>query len=646
MVRTPGNRPLRPGAPHAGATPSITPIGDILTRAVAEHRAGRINQAEALYRAALAREPANPDVLHLLGVALHQRSRSAEAVDMIGRAVALAPNVPIYRNNMGAALRALGRVSEALIHYRKAVELAPNYVEALVNLGNSLESAGQTEEAATQYRRALALDPNHVEAHTGLGGALLKLEQTLLALRHLARAVELEPRSGMAHSNLGAGYLKDGKRAEAEANFRRAVALAPDLAEAHFNLGALLHDEERSAEAYPALERAVALDPRHALGLNTLGLVMEDLGRLDRAAEIYRRAIAVDPGFALAHNNLGNVFKNEGRRADAIAAYTQAIEADPSYADAISNRSLARLTLGQFEDGWRDYEARDSVRSLLARLWRQPIPDNLSAMRVFVLRDQGLGDEIFFLRFVPQLKSRGAWIAYLADRKIASLTARLPFIDEVHVADQEPGEIAMTLSLADLPWLLGMKSAAEIPPAVQIPPEPERLAKMRGRLASFGPPPYAGVTWRAGLQKRNSLSKLAPLAGIGRALRPIDCRVIAVQRLPAAGEIETLSAAIDAPVHDATALNDDLEDMLALLAVLDDYIAVSNTNVHLRASAGRASRVLVPNPPDFRWMAEGSESPWFPGTPLYRGTVTGEWRPALERLATDLARALPPRRSQ
>ncbi|MCH8316439.1 MAG: hypothetical protein IIA64_10735 [Planctomycetes bacterium] len=199
-----------------------------------------------------------------------------------------------------------------------------------------------------------------------------------------------------------------------------------------------------------------------------------------------------------------------------------------------------------------------------------------------MLGDQGLGDEIFFLRFAAQLKARGVSIIYRCNSKIADMVARNSFIDRLAGSDDDPGSFDGVLSAGDLPYLLGMADAREIPPSVEIPVLPDRLAEMRARLTRLGPPPYIGVTWRAGIQGLSNISKIAPLERLAAVLRPIDGTIVAVQRNPAAGEIETFAKALGRTAHDFTALNDDLEGMLALVDLLDDYVCVCNTNFHLR----------------------------------------------------------------
>jgi hypothetical protein len=182
-----------------------------------------------------------------------------------------------------------------------------------------------------------------------------------------------------------------------------------------------------------------------------------------------------------------------------------------------------------------------------------------------------------------------------------------------------------------------------IPPPLPLTPLPERVAEMRERLASAGPPPYLGLTWRGGTPPREqrmvvwALYKEIGIAPLAAALRKCAGTFIALQRKPAASEIDTLSQALGRTAHDFTDLNEDLEGMLALLTLLDEYIGVSNTNVHLRASAGRTVRVLVPCQPDWRWMHSGRTSLWFPGSTVYRQSPRGDWRAALAALEQDLA---------
>jgi hypothetical protein len=221
------------------------------------------------------------------------------------------------------------------------------------------------------------------------------------------------------------------------------------------------------------------------------------------------------------------------------------------------------------------------------------------------------------------------------------MLARLEGIDRIVASGEAVEAVNFTFSVGDLPLLLGMDDVSKISPPLALSTLPQRLEALRERLTALGSPPYLGVTWRAGIKDRRKLYKETPLPRLAKTLRGLPGTVLILQRHPQPGEVEAFSQALGREAHDLSALNEDLEDMLALLSVVDEYVGVSNTNMHLRAGVGRTARVLVPHPPEWRWMAEGEESPWFKGFAVYRQGVDRGWEAAFGRLAQDLLRAFP-----
>ena len=408
---------------------------------------------------------------------------------------------------------------------------------------------------------------------------------------------------------------------------------------------ALIERPETIRPPIQNLHEALAIDPSRYANHRSLAVILRDLGeRVEGLAHI-EAALVLAPNNDVVHFEHGLFLSELGRFAQAHSAFARSIEINPDNADAHFGRGLVNLLQGNFAVGWEGYLARESLRSTQRRnslaataagFDRTPLPTDLCGHRILIVGDQGLGDELFFLRYAPELKARGAWIACCPDPRLAKLLSRTTLFDMIFTGDDRIGRHAK-VAVGDLPYLLGSAGAPLTPPSIRIPAIERRVQEMRDRLAACGSPPYVGVTWRAGTQGRErSISKEAPLVGMAQAMRGLPATLVALQRNPGDREVETFERTAGCTLHDFTSLNIDLEAMLALLSLLDDYVCVSNTNVHLRACQGRTCRVLVPHPPEFRWMAEGTESPWFPEGRLYRQTAGGDWLPALSTLRRDL----------
>ena len=232
--------------------------------ALQHHQAGRLAEAEAIYRQILAQEPNHADTLHLLGVIAQQAGRSDLAVELIRKAITLIPTNPVCHYNLGKALRKLGRLNEATAAYRRAIQLKPDMPDAHNNLGCALKDQGQFDEAIAAYRRALQLKPDYVEAHSNFGAALAgqgRLDEAIAACR---RALQFKPDYAEAHNNLGNVLKERGQFDEAIAAFRMAIRLRPDYAEPHSNLGNAFKEQARLDEAMESYRRAMMLKPDDA----------------------------------------------------------------------------------------------------------------------------------------------------------------------------------------------------------------------------------------------------------------------------------------------------------------------------------------------------------------------------------------------
>jgi tetratricopeptide (TPR) repeat protein len=311
------------------------------------HRAGRLSEAEELYRQILVVDPNHADGLHLLGVIAHETGHDEAAVDLIGRAITRNSRVADFHCNIGAALQALGRLNEAKTHYRQAIRLNPKHAESYNNFGNALREQGKLDEAQRQFRRALSLRPGFADAHYNLGNALLDLGRTEEAIRHYQQAVELKPQFAKAHYNLGHALRGQGKLAEAAACYRQTLALEPTWAEAHRKLAALLRELDRPADAEACFRRAHENDPHTIDGLQEWAEILDQLGRDHEALQVRQDLCQLAPQQAKHWFELGLALQKAYRAADARDAYLRAQELDPNYPHLRNNLAASYIDLEQ-----------------------------------------------------------------------------------------------------------------------------------------------------------------------------------------------------------------------------------------------------------------------------------------------------------
>ncbi len=626
-------------------------VQDLIEQGLLEHRSGRFKEAKTIYEQVLALQPQHPDALHLAGVAALQGGDAEQAVKWIQLAIEVQPQNPGFHANLAQAYLALRRVADADAAFRRAAALNPREPQFAVGAANCLAMLGRLAEAERELRAVADRHPGYALAWFNLGNAVQEQGRHPEAADLYRRAIALEPALANAHTNLGRSLHLLERFEEAEQAFRRGLALQPDAAVGYRNLASVLTDRGRFTEAAAVCEQGIARS-HDAMELHLLlGSAFTHQGKILSALATFRTAAHLAPDDARAAGAYGGALHQAGHHVEGMEWLERALALQPESPDIRHAIAGARLSVGDLQAGWLQYESRPARQRRLADasgpLPVRELPGSLTGKKVGLLREQGLGDELFFLRFAAALKSRGAEITYRAHPKIASMLDRVPVLGRVIAANYPLPAVDFQLLIGDLPHSLGEN---DYPPPLAVAPLPDKLGSLKQRLAALGSPPYLGLTWRAGTapEKQHGTTwvqiKEIPLEMLGAAVRGLNGTLVALQSNPEPGEVERLAELAGQPVHDLTALNDDLEAMLATLALIDDYAGVSNTNMHLRAAAGRTARVLVPQPPEWRWMAAGDESPWFPGFRIYRQDSDGDWSAAFSRLARDLMAECGPRK--
>jgi len=325
----------------------------IFTEAVSHHQAGRLAEAERLYRAAIAIDPGHFRSLYYLGIVALQTGRHQLAVDSMTRALAQNDGVAEVHYNLAVALQGLQRIADAAAHYETATRLKPDYADAHTNLGNMRMELGRYPEALADYERAVALQGPSPYSQYNIANVLVRLERPT----------------------------------EAEAYYRAAIASKPDFAEAHNNFGSFLKDRERLDEAEAAYVHALALRPDYPDAHNNIGSVMAARGATDAAIPHYRHAVRLNPRFVQAHGNLGIALMRSGHIDAAVAEFQQALNLDPGNLDATHNLARGLFQLGEVGPavvalkGALDRDGNAETKSLFTRYIRGLPVDQLETVR-------------------------------------------------------------------------------------------------------------------------------------------------------------------------------------------------------------------------------------------------------------------------
>ncbi len=423
-----------------GAAPGLA-LEQVLANAVALHQAGKLAEAEALYRRALAAAPAQPDALHFLGVLLHQKGDGDAAIPYLERSIRIRPDSAEFHSNLGSVLQGRRQLREAAAHYRAALDLRPDYPEALNNLGSVLLLLGEPAEAADHISAALKQRPDYAEAHNNLGNTAMELGKPGEAMASYGMALELSPLHPEAHTNIGNVLKQEGRLEDAEAAHRKALELDPRYAEAHNNLAVLLRETHRLPEAEAACRKGLEIDPLFVEAHGNLGNILLDRGRHTDATVAYREALKLEPDNADIHCNMGNALRAQGWVDGAIASYRRALELDPGHAGSYDGLGIALIGQNKFGEAVAAHRKAVELEPDYAEGYGN-LANALSAVRSWSADPDELEEIAAYYRKALELNPdavgcHGNFLFFMAcDRRytMADIVAEARRWDELHAA--------------------------------------------------------------------------------------------------------------------------------------------------------------------------------------------------------------------
>ncbi len=580
-----------------------------LEKADAYLLSGRIDDAETEYLMVLQTNPTHHQALYSLGTIAYRRGNVKAAINLVNQAIDSRGKLPKFHNTLGLLLEETGEIDLALQSYEKALSIKPDYAEALHNLAIIFLTRGDFTTAADYAKKALTAAPDFALAYNTIGFCRQQL-----------------------------GHLRD-----AAVCYQKAIELKPDYAEAYNHLGVLLCDQSNYIEAVDAFQKAIAIDPDYAELYNNMAIAKKGLCAFDEAIENYRKAAELDPAFFQAFNNLANSLRDKGLCNEAIENYDRAIEINPDYAEAYWNRALAMLLNGDLLEGFRQYQWR-RVPSLgivtYPHSYDKPRWDGrpINGKTILIHFEQGFGDSIQFIRYLPKLKEIGATVIFQARAPMLDLLKDFTGIDKLIESKPNSGvteDFDFYAALMDLPAIF-QTTMQTIPSDVPyLFAGKAKTEEWKERLNSTD---YkVGITWAGKSTNENDAIRSCKLNNFEPLAKINGVKLFSLQKEDAAKQIDQFeNNEIENLAHHIK----DFSDTAGAIENLDLVISVDTAVLHLAGAMGKPAWALLPFAPDWRWLLDRDDSPWYPTLKLFRQKKYADWKNVFKEVTEELKKAV------
>jgi tetratricopeptide (TPR) repeat protein len=568
-------------------------------------KAGQLAEAEKCGRQALSLDASHADSLHLMGLLCFAAKHHDLAIEWFAQAIRQNPNVADYFSNLGTVLQCQGRYDEAAKSFDRALVLKPDLAEVWYKLGEVLSQQKRCDEAILSFDQALKFNPRYREAANA--SALLhfeaaRYEDAILCFR---RSLEIDATQAGAFHLKGICQLRLQRFDGALADCMTALELAPD----------------------------------HPEITNNIGLVLQRLARNEEALAYFDRAIELNRQFALAFNHRGTSLAELRRFDEALASFASAIAIRPDYADAHWNGALLQLLLGDFASGWaaREWGRKSQAVGFVDRQFEKPLwlgEEPIAGKTILLHSDEGLGDTIQFSRYATMVAQRGARVILEVQDLVHPL---LSAIDGVALCLPKTGTVLpdfdLHCPLSSLPLAFGTRLDT-VPSAVSYVPAPSE-PRVHAWEARLGPHDKlrVGLVWSGNPAHGNDRNRSMPLVALS-AIMDVDARFISLQKDVRATDRAILFERTE--ITDLTEHLSDFADTAALMACLDLVITVDTSVAHLAGALGRPTWILLPYTPDYRWLLDRDDSPWYPTVRLFRQGEDRDYANVLKRVRAEL----------
>lgn len=555
----------------------------LFNRATAYHQAGKLNEALVGYRKVLRKYPRHADALHLMGIILDDQ----------------------------------GKAEEGLAHINKAIAICADFAPFYLNRGLVFFRQQQFTTAISDFNQALLLGYRNPQSYGYLGDALLANKSIKLAIEAYQQALQLEPNNINICHNLGNAYLAEKDYSSAANCYKTVLEFKPDSAETLTNLGIVLTAQNKIDEAISYHQKALIIKPNFIQAHNNLGLAYNQLRDFYAAETTYRTALTLDQNNAEVYLNLGVNYRDQNKIEQALECFQKAATLQPS-AEAEFNQAISFLLMGDFKNGWEKYEARMQIKSRALDInYPQPLwqGEDLTGKSLLIHAEQGLGDTLQFCRYL-KLFANSSNIAFACQNELADLLK--PYFPNILPRCIPNQHFDYQIPIMSLPLRFGTNSLNDIPFSEGYLTAPNHL---NGLIDSkqF----KVGIVWCGNKQNPNDRNRSIFLVMFENLLNLNGVKFYSLQWGENVQDIEVHNFQ-DKLFNTAKYVNN-LQDAASIVAQLDLLITVDTAIAHLAGALSKPTWILLPFAPDFRWLLNRDDSPWYKSVRLFRQRQAGEW---------------------
>lgn len=603
---------------------------------------GAYSDAQHHLRIAVTKDPANPEHFYNLGLSLQNHADFNGALEAYQQAIHLKPNFVSAHGNYANVLRDLGRYEEAQQHYQQAINLNPRYAIAHFNRGVLYEKTQRDAEASKDYQAAIAIEPNYWDAHCNLANLEAKHNNRPAAIQRLTSIVAKQPNYLPAQINLAELYKKQGNYFQARECFENALTLDPHSLAASIGLAQTFYELNYLDAALAITNACLEKNPKAAAVYGARANIYLKQKLLEAAIQDFRHAVSLAPTEVTYWLSLGFALKKQGNYQAAIEAYHQGLKGTPESSDCQFNLAICELLLGNYKEGLQLYEKRHTRENLppyesVQREFECPLwlgDKIIQGKSLLISSEQGMGDTIQCLRYIPFLKKLGAKLIVEVPKPLIKLVHSMGCADKVVEKSTKPPHADYYLPIMSLP--LAFNTTLEtipnkVPYLATDPDKEKHWRKWLGTNNKF----RLGLVWRGsghpGLVGERDIALGKLLAQI-----PPEMEIISLQ--PSLEPDEMSLFENDSRLRQVKPPLSDFTETAALITQLDLVVSVDTAVAHLAGALGCPVWILLTEPPDWRWLLKRDDSPWYPTATLLRQHNGGEWEQTLVELNAALRR--------